>query len=39
MEGIIHRVDKRKNRAKIMLNFLNSVKLIDVGIEVLAAPH
>ena len=35
MEGIICKVDKRKSRAKILLNFLNSEKIIDVAIEVL----
>ncbi|MBO1581241.1 antiterminator LoaP [Bacillus sp. XF8] len=35
LEGIIKKIDRRKNRAKIELNFLGVVKLIDVGIEVL----
>lgn len=35
-EGIIKKVDKRKNRAKVQLNFLGREKTIDVGIEVLS---
>jgi len=35
MEGIIRKVDKRKNRAKILLNFMGCEKTMDVGIEVL----
>ncbi|MCY8910319.1 transcription antiterminator [Bacillus atrophaeus] len=35
-EAIIKRVDKRKNRAKILLNFLGKENTIDVGIEVLS---
>ncbi len=36
MEGIIRKIDKRKNRAKILLNFMGREKTIDVGIEVLS---
>jgi transcriptional antiterminator NusG len=35
LEGIICKVDKRKKRAKILLNFMSSQKIIDVGIEIL----
>lgn len=35
MEGIICKVDQRKGRAKILMKFLNSVKKVDVGIELL----
>ncbi|MCM3291531.1 antiterminator LoaP [Paenibacillus sp. MER 180] len=35
MEGIIRKLDKRKNRAKISLSFLGSERLIDVGLEIL----
>jgi transcriptional antiterminator NusG len=35
LEGIIYRVDRRKHRAKIRLSFMNSIKTIDVGIEIL----
>lgn len=35
MEGIIKKIDKRKKRAKILLNFFNNQKLVDVGIEII----
>lgn len=35
MEGIINKLDSRKNRAKIVVDFLNTSRLIDVGIEIL----
>ncbi|MDU0814644.1 antiterminator LoaP [Bacillus siamensis] len=35
LEGIIKKIDKRKNRAKIELNFMGVIKLVDVGVEVL----
>lgn len=35
MEGIIKKVDKRKNRAKIQIDFMGTQKMIDLGIEVL----
>lgn len=34
-EEIIRKIDPRKNRAKISLNFLGKEKLIDVGIKIL----
>ncbi|PEW10115.1 antiterminator LoaP [Bacillus cereus] len=34
-EAIIKKVDKRKKRAKILLNFLGRENTIDVGIEIL----
>ncbi|CAM4364560.1 antiterminator LoaP [Paenibacillus tarimensis] len=34
-EGIIKKLDKRKNRAKILLHFLEKEVLMDVGIEIL----
>ncbi len=36
MEGIIKKVDKRKKRAKILLNFFGDEKKIDVGVEILS---
>ncbi|PEU20730.1 transcription antiterminator [Bacillus wiedmannii] len=38
MEGIIKKIDKRKNRAKILLNLLGTERLIDIGIEILSKP-
>lgn len=35
MEGIIKTIDKRKKRAKILLNFMNKEKIIDVAIEII----
>ena len=35
MEHIIKKVDKRKKRAKIQLEFMKTTKLIDVGIELI----
>jgi len=35
MEGAIKRIDKRKGRATIILNFLGEPRLVDVGIEIL----
>lgn len=35
-EGIIRKIDSRKNRAKISLNFMGTEKTIEVGIEVLS---
>ncbi|MFJ6208610.1 antiterminator LoaP [Lysinibacillus sp. NPDC092081] len=34
MEFIIKKIDKRKNRAKIILNLLGTEQTIDVGIEI-----
>lgn len=34
-EGIIRKIDKRKCRAKVCLNFLGNEKLIDLGIEMI----
>ncbi|WP_430208069.1 antiterminator LoaP [Paenibacillus amylolyticus] len=34
LEGIIKKVDSRKNRAKIVLNFLGNEKIVDVGVEI-----
>lgn len=39
MEAIIKKINKRKRRAKILLNFHGTEKLIDVGIEVLENVH
>jgi transcriptional antiterminator NusG len=36
-EAMIRKIDKRKSRAKIEVQLLNEVKLIDVGINVLLA--
>lgn len=38
MEGIIKKVDKHKNRAKILLSFMGTEKIIDVGVEILSKP-
>ena len=35
MEGIIRKVDKHKNRARIELNFMGELRTIDVGVEIL----
>lgn len=35
MEGIIQKIDKRKRRAKILLELMSREKLVDVGIEVI----
>ncbi|WP_234410583.1 antiterminator LoaP [Caldalkalibacillus mannanilyticus] len=35
LEGIIKKIDKRKNRAKISLDFMGETQLVDVGIEIL----
>lgn len=35
MEGLIIAVDKRKNRVKVLVNFMGVPKPIDLGIEVL----
>ncbi|MFF0826326.1 antiterminator LoaP [Brevibacillus sp. NPDC003359] len=37
-EGLIKKIDKRKKRARIVLNILGNEVLLDVGIEVLASP-
>ncbi|MGE7726577.1 antiterminator LoaP [Bacillus cereus] len=36
MEGIIKKVDKRKNRAKLLINFMGLEKTVDVGIEIIS---
>ncbi|MFB7120718.1 antiterminator LoaP [Bacillus thuringiensis] len=35
-ESIIRKIDKRKKRARIAVNFLGNEKLIDVGVETLS---
>ena len=35
MEGIIKKVDKHKNRAKIQLNFMGEPQMVDVGVEII----
>lgn len=35
LEGIIKKVDKRKKRAKILLNLYDNIKFIDVSIDIL----
>lgn len=37
-EGIIKKIDKRKRRARIALNFMGYEKLLDVGISLLEKP-
>ena len=34
MEGIIKKVDKHKNRAKIQLDFMGEQRIVDVGVEI-----
>jgi transcriptional antiterminator NusG len=34
-DGIIDKINKRNNRAKIRVNFMETVRFIDVGIEIL----
>lgn len=38
LEGMICKIDRRKNRAKLLVNFMNSYKTVDVGIEFLSNP-
>jgi transcriptional antiterminator NusG len=38
LEGMICKIDRRKGRAKVLINFMNSYKTIDVGIEFLSDP-
>lgn len=35
MEGIIRKIDKRKNRATILINYMGELKRIDLGIELI----
>jgi len=35
IEGIIKKIDKHKNRAKVQLNFMGELRFVDVGIELL----
>ncbi|WP_265445540.1 antiterminator LoaP [Acetivibrio straminisolvens] len=35
LEGIIRKVDKRRGRAKVALNFMGSERIIDLGVEIL----
>jgi transcriptional antiterminator NusG len=35
MEGIIKKVDKHKNRAKIQLDFMGEPRTVDVGVEII----
>lgn len=35
IEGIIKKVDKHKNRAKVQLTFMGEPRLVDVGVEIL----
>ncbi|WP_217557316.1 antiterminator LoaP [Paenibacillus sp. GbtcB18] len=34
-EGIIKRVDKHKNRAKVEFKFLDNISILDVGVQIL----
>lgn len=34
MEGLIKKVDKRRGRAKVALNFMGQVKTVDLGVEI-----
>ncbi|MBY9078353.1 antiterminator LoaP [Paenibacillus sp. CGMCC 1.18879] len=36
-EGIIKKIDKHKNRAKILLSMVNTAVLVDVGIELISS--
>ncbi|QFQ28667.1 antiterminator LoaP [Bacillus thuringiensis] len=38
MEGMIKKIDKRKKRAKVSIHFMDSDKMIDVGIDVIQSP-
>lgn len=33
MEGIIKKIDKRKNRATILINYMGELKKVDLGVE------
>lgn len=35
LEGLIRKVDKRRGRAKVALNFMGSEKTVDLGVEIL----
>ena len=35
MEGIIKKIDKHRNRAKIQLNLMGEPKLVEVGVEII----
>lgn len=37
-EGLIRKIDKRKKRARIVLQFMGQDKPLDIGIEMLARP-
>lgn len=37
MEGIIRKINKRKSRATVNINFMGNLKTIDLGIEVLCS--
>ncbi|WP_432409011.1 antiterminator LoaP [Wukongibacter sp. M2B1] len=38
LEGLIKRIDKRKCRVKVSLDFMGSEKLVELGIELLKKP-
>ncbi|OPZ92820.1 MAG: hypothetical protein BWY74_01402 [Firmicutes bacterium ADurb.Bin419] len=35
MEGLIRKVDKRRGRAKVAINFIGSEKTVDLGVKIL----
>ncbi|WP_010250880.1 antiterminator LoaP [Acetivibrio cellulolyticus] len=37
LEGLIRKVDKRRGRAKVALNFMGSEKTVDLGVEILSS--
>lgn len=36
LEGIVQRIDKHNQRARIVINFLGSQKVVDLGIEIIS---
>lgn len=37
MEGQIKKVDRHKKRAKVLIKFMDSEKLVDLGVEILSS--
>ncbi|MDN9011682.1 hypothetical protein [Brevibacillus laterosporus] len=37
MEGQIKKVDRHKKRAKVLIKFMGSEKLVDLGVEILSS--
>lgn len=37
MEGLIKKVDRHKKRAKVLIKFMGSEKLVDLGVKILSS--